>query len=200
MAISGSCHSGSFPPQQPIADGGFRSPPREKRLEITLSITIDDDPRSARGQGSQGGSNSRAGGGSLFDAQGNPLAFNDGHLYGGQGGGNGSNQSHYPSGAPLGNAGGSGNAQGNSGTGGTGNNDFDSINRDLEQLSQRMLKDNLDALEMMEHTIAETVVQASIAQSEKLIVDTKNAISNGYVDSANKANNANTQSGKGINF
>lgn len=200
MAISGSCHSGSFPPQQPVADGRSQSPSGGKRLEITLSVTIDDDPRSSQGHSNQGAGNGKAGGGNLFDAQGNPLAFNDGHLYGGQGGGNGSSPDQYQNGAPRSNTSGSGNTQGNNGTGGTGNNDFDSINRDLEQRNQRMLQANLDALEMMDRTIAETAVQASIAQSQKLIVDTKNAISNGYVDSANKANNANTQSGKGINF
>ncbi|MDH2435687.1 hypothetical protein QCD60_24480 [Pokkaliibacter sp. MBI-7] len=199
MTISTSCHGGSLPPQQPVSDNRNQASGSGKRLEITLSITIDDDPRTAQGNGSHSGHGSKTGG-NLFDAQGNPLAFNDGHLYGGQGGGTGHSPGQFQNTAPQGNTSGNGNTQGNSGTGGTGNNDFDSINRDLEQRNQRMLQANLEAMELMDRTIAETAVQASIAQSQKLVVDTKNAISNGYVDSANKANNANTQSGKGINF
>lgn len=48
--------------------------------------------------------------------------------------------------------------------------------------------------------MADMTIQACIAQSEKMVVDTRNAIANGYVDSASKANNAATQSGQGINF
>ncbi|QUX93731.1 ATP-dependent helicase HrpA [Marinomonas sp. A3A] len=70
----------------------------------------------------------------------------------------------------------------------------------MKQRSLELQKQTLESLELLDHSMAETIRMASIAQSEKLIVDTRNSITNGYVDSANKANNANTQNGKGINF
>ncbi|MCA2016945.1 hypothetical protein LDJ79_12540 [Vibrio tritonius] len=85
----------------------------------------------------------------------------------------------------------------------SGNNAGTSSDELLEQLGQRaseMQQQNMQALQVTDRAIAQSVIQQSLAQSEKAFVDTANTIANGYVDSANKANNANTQSGKGINF
>ncbi|MGR2741029.1 hypothetical protein ACUY1T_21485 [Billgrantia sp. Q4P2] len=56
------------------------------------------------------------------------------------------------------------------------------------------------ALQMMDQTSAETTMMNAQAQSQKMKADTVNSIANGYVDSASKANNAATQSGKAINY
>ncbi|MCA2016944.1 hypothetical protein LDJ79_12535 [Vibrio tritonius] len=56
------------------------------------------------------------------------------------------------------------------------------------------------ALAMLDQTSAQTTMMNAAAQSQKMQADTVNSIMNGYVDSANKANNAATQSGKAINY
>jgi hypothetical protein len=62
------------------------------------------------------------------------------------------------------------------------------------------LKASQDALQLLDKTSAETTKMNAQAQSDKMKTDTVNSIMNGYVDSANKANNAATQSGKAINY
>ncbi|WP_219703115.1 hypothetical protein [Marinomonas lutimaris] len=62
------------------------------------------------------------------------------------------------------------------------------------------LQASQDALQMLDKTSAETTKMNAQAQSDKMKTDTVNSIMNGYVDSANKANNAATQSGKAINY
>lgn len=62
------------------------------------------------------------------------------------------------------------------------------------------LQASQDALQMLDKTSAETTKMNAEAQSKKMKTDTINSIMNGYVDSANKANNAATQSGKAINY
>lgn len=71
---------------------------------------------------------------------------------------------------------------------------------DVEKRAQEVQRQNQQALHMTDRDIAKTVLQQSLGQASKMYVDTTNAITNGYLDSANKANNANTQTGKGINF
>ncbi|MBF8999081.1 MULTISPECIES: ATP-dependent helicase HrpA [Vibrio] len=56
------------------------------------------------------------------------------------------------------------------------------------------------ALTMLDQTSAQTTMMNATAQAQKMQTDTVNSIMNGYVDSANKANNAATQSGKAINY
>ena len=56
------------------------------------------------------------------------------------------------------------------------------------------------ALQMLDQTSAQTTMMNATAQAQKMQTDTVNSIMNGYVDSANKANNAATQSGKAINY
>jgi hypothetical protein len=56
------------------------------------------------------------------------------------------------------------------------------------------------SLKMLDQTSAQTTMMNAAAQSQKMKADTVNSIMNGYVDSANKANNAATQSGKAINY
>lgn len=62
------------------------------------------------------------------------------------------------------------------------------------------LQASQDALQLLDKTSAETTKMNAQAQSDKMKTDTVNSIMNGYVDSANKANNAATQSGKAINY
>ena len=62
------------------------------------------------------------------------------------------------------------------------------------------LQASQDALQMLDKTSAETTKMNAEAQSKKMKTDTINSIMNGYVDSANKANNAATQSGNAINY
>ncbi|PPC77028.1 ATP-dependent helicase HrpA [Pokkaliibacter plantistimulans] len=62
------------------------------------------------------------------------------------------------------------------------------------------LQASQDALKQLDQTSAETTKMNAAAQSQKMKTDTINSIMNGYVDSANKANNAATQSGKAINY
>ena len=62
------------------------------------------------------------------------------------------------------------------------------------------LQASKDALALMDQTSAQTTRMNAAAQSEKMKTDTVNSIMNGYVDSANKANNAATQSSKAINY
>ncbi len=56
------------------------------------------------------------------------------------------------------------------------------------------------ALQMLDQTSAQTTMMNAQAQSQKMQADTVSSIMNSYVDSANKANNAATQSGKAINY
>jgi hypothetical protein len=56
------------------------------------------------------------------------------------------------------------------------------------------------AMQMMDQVSAQTTTMNAAAQSQKMMTDTINSIANGRVDSASKANNAATQSGKAINY
>ncbi|PXF32320.1 ATP-dependent helicase HrpA [Pokkaliibacter plantistimulans] len=70
----------------------------------------------------------------------------------------------------------------------------------LGSLGGQGLQASQDALQLLDKTSAETTKMNAAAQSDKMKTDTVNSIMNGYVDSANKANNAATQSGKAINY
>ncbi|SHO56778.1 hypothetical protein [Vibrio quintilis] len=56
------------------------------------------------------------------------------------------------------------------------------------------------ALRILDETSAQTTMMNATAQADKMNTDTINSIMSGYTDSANKANNAATQSGKAINY
>lgn len=62
------------------------------------------------------------------------------------------------------------------------------------------LQASQESLQMLDQVSAQTTRMNAQAQAQKLQTDTINSIMNGYVDSANKANNAATQSGKAINY
>ena len=59
---------------------------------------------------------------------------------------------------------------------------------------------SMAAMEKMDQTAAMTTMMNAEFQSQKMVTDTVNAIANGQVDSANKAINAATQSGKSIQY
>lgn len=80
------------------------------------------------------------------------------------------------------------------------NDRFSSFEEENQQRSLEMQKQAEETARMLDKVMAQTIRDSCMAQSDKLIVDTNNAVLNGYVDSANKSNNANIQSGKGINF
>ena len=59
---------------------------------------------------------------------------------------------------------------------------------------------SMAAMEKMDQMSAQTTAMNAEFQSQKMMTDTVNAIANGQVDSANKAINAATQSGKAIQY
>jgi hypothetical protein len=59
---------------------------------------------------------------------------------------------------------------------------------------------SMAAMEKMDQTAAMTTAMNAEFQTQKMMTDTLNAIANGQVDSANKAVNAATQSGKSIQY
>ena len=59
---------------------------------------------------------------------------------------------------------------------------------------------SMEAMKLLQETSAETMTMNANFQAEKMMTDTMNAMANGQVDSANKAINAATQSGKAIQY
>ncbi|MGR2741028.1 hypothetical protein ACUY1T_21480 [Billgrantia sp. Q4P2] len=164
MTIASGCRGFSPPTQHhPLGQLDARQS-QNRRLEISLTITIDD---ASSFPGKTHGANDK---GALFDAQGNPLNFDDQHLYGGM---------HQRA---------------------NGQQEQSGYHADWLDGSQRLQQQALESLQLIDRTMSDMTIQACIVQSEKMVVDTRNAIANGYVDSASKANNAATQGGKGINF
>ncbi|MFP8968061.1 hypothetical protein ACKC9G_15880 [Pokkaliibacter sp. CJK22405] len=66
--------------------------------------------------------------------------------------------------------------------------------------SSKSLEASQDAMQQMDEASATATKMNAQFQSQKMITDTVNSIANGMVDSASKANNAATQSGKAINY
>lgn len=62
------------------------------------------------------------------------------------------------------------------------------------------LQASQQAMQIMDKTAAETTLMNAKAQSDKMKTDTINNIMNGYMDSANKATNAATKGGQGIQY
>ncbi len=59
---------------------------------------------------------------------------------------------------------------------------------------------SMAAMEKMDKMSAQTTMMNAEFQSQKMMTDTVNAIANGQADSANKAINAATQTGKAIQY
>ena len=68
------------------------------------------------------------------------------------------------------------------------------------EIGGESLAASMAAMEQMDQTAAMTTQMNAEFQSQKMVTDTVNAIANGQVDSANKAINAATQSGKAIQY
>lgn len=181
--------NGVFPIQQQSSES-------DQGLQINgrIDVNIQADVRINIG-GCYGGAGNSS---DNFDCEGNPIGYDDSHLYGGScnGGTSGTQEpsSGYECGQPADENYADENYGDNSST------DFeDALNDEMAQ-QQEYNQQIQTALQLSEKMIAHTIIMNAEASAQKMKTDTSNSIANGYVDSSNKSTNANTQSSKGINF
>ncbi|MDW6001955.1 hypothetical protein [Vibrio mangrovi] len=170
--------NGVYPIQQQSSES-------DQGLQINgrIDVNIQADIRINIGGCYAGGSGNAS---DNFDCEGNPVGYDDSHLYGGSCNG-GPSGTQVPSSEEE--------EYGNSSS-----TEFeDAMNDELAQ-QQEYSQQIQTALQLSEKMIAHTIIMNAEASAQKMKTDTSNSIANGYVDSSNKATNANTQSSKGINF
>lgn len=213
MTIPAGCIGGG-PPTQWHSPENQAKGTKGGKLEITLSVSLDEKKSSSTSN--TRGSEHHFNDDHLYGgdrSNGNKHGLNDEHQWG-QGhncpwGSHGGGQ-HNAGGGPQPSPGNTGIGNGHNpefppSSGAPTNDsgvpsDLDSVNDDIKQRNQEIRQETLESLRLVDQANATSIRMHSIAQSEKMIVDTNNSVLNGYVDSSSKASNASLQSSKSINF